>query len=389
MIYFDNAATSYYRPACVGKAVEKAIGSLTNSSRGAYGSSLNASGVLFDAREELSELFDADGPERISFTKNATEALNTALFGMDLKAGDHLIVSVLEHNSVLRPAYRLKERGVFLHVIGADSRGVLDYGELKETLNGISGKAKTAVALSHGSNVTGNVIDLEKVGNMCRKAKAVLIVDAAQTAGCIPIDMKKQKIDILCFSGHKSLMGPQGTGGIAVRTGLELMPLLLGGSGILSFLTGMPEDMPEHLEAGTQNAQAVSGLLAALRYSRGRREAWAEKETRLRMSFLDGLEKLSRVSREKGGPGITVYGDQDAQPHLPVVSFNIEGEYSSRVADFLWRKSKIAVRAGIHCAPLVHGHFGTGKQGMVRISFSHANTNAQVTILLNTLALFF
>ena len=394
MIYFDNAATSFYRPLCVGEAVKKAIAACSNASRGAYESSLHSDRILFEAREMLCDLFHADSPSRIAFTRNATEALNTALFGIGLKRGDHLIVSVNEHNSVLRPAYRLQKRGIVLHVIGVDPKGVFDYAEFEKTMDRISQKKKIAAAISHASNVTGNVTDLGRVGKICRDHQAILIADAAQTAGCIPIDMKKMKVDILCFSGPKSLMGPQGTGGIAVREGLELTPFLEGGSGIFSFLKDMPEAMPEHLEAGTQNAHAVAGLLSALKFSDGKRRDWYRKENELRLYFLKGIREINQSSEKKNrkdkadgdGKKITVYGNQNTHPHLPIVSFNVAGTDSKKVSDILWKKQRIAIRPGIHCAPLIHQFYKTEKTGMARVSFSHYNTRKQIDELLKIIS---
>lgn len=396
MIYFDCAATSYERPKCVAAAVARAIGTLGAASRGAYGPALQADRTMLAVRERLASLFQAAGPADVVLTQNATQALNTAIFGLGLGKGDRLIVSVADHNSVLRPAYRLEREGVEVRVLGADRDGVLLYDELEKMLLPQEKTAaadgprpgRTAVVLTHGSNVTGNVTDLERVGALCERAGAVFIVDAAQTAGVIPIDLQKQKIGILCFSGHKALLGPQGTGGLVFGKKIALDPVLLGGSGVQSYRTDMPEELPEHLEAGTQNVHAAAGLLAALAFADGKRADWYRKEERLREYFLDGIDRLNRQAEKNGQPEITVYGSRTAQPHLPTVSFNIGDADAGRVADFLWTRNRIAVRAGAHCAPLMHRHFGTERQGMVRISFSHYNTLAQTGILLRTMETF-
>ena len=291
MIYFDNAATSYYRPPCVKEAVAEAIDTFGNPSRGAYGASLSADRCLFQTRFLLSQMFGADGPDCVAFTMNATQALNEAISGQGLKHGDHLIVSLQEHNSVLRPAYRLREQGVIVHFSGLTDDGIFDLNDFRGILQkiregGLKPGQRIVTALSHGSNVTGSVIGLRKVSSLCREYGSLLILDAAQTAGIIPIDLKKDGIDILCMSGHKALMGPQGTGAIIVRRGVSLAPLLTGGSGIRTFLETMPEDMPARLEAGTQNAHSIAGLKAALMFGEGKRDEWRKMELLLRKQLL-------------------------------------------------------------------------------------------------------
>ncbi len=412
MIYLDNAATSYYRPACVREAVSKAIDAFGNPSRGAYDASLSADRCLFETRLQLAQMFGADGPDCVSFTMNATQALNEAIFGQGLGPGDHLIVSLAEHNSVLRPAYRLKARGVNVRLAGLKRNGTFDIDDYRRILMKIRGDAsgrtctagvsadkaepRIITALAHGSNVTGNVIDLGAVSRLCREYGSLLIVDAAQTAGILPIDMEKDGIDILCISGHKGLMGPQGTGAIIVRRGVFVDPIMVGGSGIKTFLETMPEDMPAHLEAGTQNAHSIAGLHAALIYSDGKREEWRRSEMRLKQQFLEGIEAINTEDklcysedRRRGPDGfseaIRLYGDPYAEESLPTVSFNVRGFDAGDIADQLWRGREIAVRAGGHCAPLIHRFFGTENRGIVRASFSHYNTEDQITILIDEL----
>lgn len=428
MIYFDNAATSYYRPACVSEAVSKAIDTFGNPSRGAYDASLSANRCLFETRLQLAQMFGADGPDCVSFTMNATQALNEAIFGQNLGPGDHLIVSREEHNSVLRPAYRLQAGGVNVHFARLKRNGTFDIDDYRKILRQIRGDAagqtcafrasgckaepdtvskaglesagksepRIVTALAHGSNVTGNVIDLGAVSRLCREYGSLLIVDAAQTAGILPIDMEKDGIDILCMSGHKALMGPQGTGAIIVRRGVSVDSLMVGGSGIKTFLETMPEDMPAHLEAGTQNAHSIAGLHAALTYSDGKREEWRRSEMRLKQQFLDGIEAINKEDKlcysedRRTGPDgysevIRVYGDPYAEESLPTVSFNVRGFDAGDIADRLWRDKEIAVRAGGHCAPLIHRFFGTENRGIVRASFSHYNTKEQIATLIEEL----
>ena len=269
--------------------------------------------------------------------------------------------------------------------------------DLEQTLRTIRTQnpdTRIAVALSHGSNVTGNVIDLSVVSALCRESRATLILDAAQTMGIIPIRMRQSGIDILCFSGHKALMGPQGTGAIIVRRGIRLSPLMAGGSGIRTFLETMPQEMPEHLEAGTQNAHSIAGLHAALTFAEGKRETWREQALSLRKQLLSGIDV---INRQAGEERIHVYGRGTAEDPvqtssydesrqvLPTVAFNIGRLDAADVADRLWRDRQIAVRAGGHCAPLIHRFFGTEKRGIVRASFSHANTPGQVQTLIEEL----
>lgn len=247
MIYLDNAATSFHRPPEVGEAVLWAMGHLGNDSRGTHGAALESGRVIYETRELLAELFGAAGPEQVAFTSNATEALNTAIKGI-LRPGDRAVTTVLEHNSVLRPLYEMEKMGVELAVVGTEAetgqsiRGRLDYAALEREIT----PGTRAVIVTHASNLTGNLTDIRRIGGMCRRAGALFIVDASQTAGIFPIDMERDCIDVLCFTGHKSLMGPQGTGGICVRKGLGIRPLKSGGSGILTFSKTHPSviDMP-------------------------------------------------------------------------------------------------------------------------------------------------
>lgn len=396
MIYFDSAATSYYRPDCVKEAVFQAIGSFGNPSRGAHGACLEADRCMFETRLLLSGLFNGPGPDRVAFTMNDTQALNTAILGLGLGKGDHLVVSLQEHNSVLRPAYLLKSRGVDVRFAGLGIRGTFDPDKFEKILMEIRREdedGKLVCALAHGSNVTGNVIPLSPVGDLCRRYKAVLILDAAQTAGILPVDMEKDGIDVLCFSGHKGLMGPQGTGGLIVRRGLEPDSLMTGGSGVRTFLETMPPEMPSRLEAGTQNSHSIAGLNAALKYAQGKRDSWRKQEGRLMALFAGGLRELgcetaSGPEEHAGENCAVLYGDMDSEVRLPTVSFNLKGYDAGTVADRLWRERQIAVRAGGHCAPLIHRFFGTEKRGIVRVSFSHENTEEQVQILLEEIRKF-
>ena len=365
MIYLDNAATTIHKPACVAEAVCRAIGTLGNASRGAHPASLDALMTVTTARAQLADFFHAPSADRVIFTHNATEALNIAILGSFLP-GDHVITTVLEHNSVLRPLYFLqREKGISLTILPADEEGNVSPEAFRKAIR----PGTAGIVCTHASNVTGNVTALSEIGDIARKNRLRLIVDAAQTAGEIPIDMDAMGISILAFTGHKALFGPQGTGGLCLGSGTELAPLLRGGSGVRSFLEDQPEEYPERLEAGTLNAHGIAGLSSALSWLRDRGSACAEKEKELAEAFAEGVVRLD---------GVRLYGDFRAPQRAPIVSLNIGSLDSAAVSDLLCRRYDIATRPGAHCAPLMHRHFGTERQGMVRFSFSSFNTREDV-----------
>lgn len=365
MIYFDNAATSLQKPETVIKAVTEAMTSLGNASRGAHSAALGSNRMVYETRELLAELFHIDDPSRIAFTMNATESLNIAIAGI-FRPEDHVITTVLEHNSVLRPLYRMEEAGTELSFLQADKKGNISYEELENAIR----PNTRAVICTHASNLTGNVLDLEKIGEICEKHRLLFLVDASQTAGIIPIDVRKMKISVLCFTGHKGLLGPQGTGGIYVAPGINIRPLIVGGSGVQSYLKTQPDEMPARLEAGTLNAHGIAGLHAALSY------------------IIDkGVEQIYREEHEKTDyfyrmirniPDIHIYGDPENGLHAPIIALNIGDYDSAQVADELMETYGIATRAGAHCAPLMHQALGTQKQGAVRFSFSQFNTREEL-----------
>lgn len=367
MIYLDNAATTVDKPQCVTDAVVQAMCHMGNAGRGAHDASLDASRIIFETRMKLAELFHADGPEQVAFTANSTEALNMAIQGI-FNPKDHVITTQLEHNSVLRPLYHMEEQGVELTILEADTDGNISYGELEAAVR----ENTRAVVCTHASNLTGNMIDLERVGQICRRRGILLIVDASQSAGVYPVDMQAMNIDVLCFTGHKGLMGPQGTGGICVRKGLSIRPLLMGGSGVHSYQKSHPSEMPTALEAGTLNGHGIAGLHAALSYLEEMgMEQLRRQEMELMWLFYDGVASL---------PGVTVYGDfsDRTMNRAPIVTLNIGSYDSGEVSDELYVRYGISTRAGAHCAPLMHQALKTVEQGAVRFSFSHRNTKAEV-----------
>ena len=365
MIYLDSSATSFLKPPQVAEAVFRSFNTIGNAGRGAHAPTLNASRLIYDTREKLAAVFGTPDPSRIAFTCNATEALNIAIHGA-IHPGEHVITTACEHNSVLRPLYLKEKEGTELTIIPADKKGRIRYDLLESSV-----KSNTsAIVLTHASNLSGNVTDLAFVSNFAKKHGLLLIVDASQTAGSLPINVVKMGIDILCFTGHKGLFGPQGTGGLYVREGLTLSPLKSGGSGIHSFDRQHPTDMPTALEAGTLNGHGIAGLNAGLDYilSTGVKNIHA-KEISLARRFVNGISDISDLK---------LYGDIDAPLRTPIISLNIGNMSSASVSDILWEDYEICVRAGAHCAPLMHKTFGTEKQGAVRFSFSCFNTEAEI-----------
>lgn len=365
MIYLDNAATSFLKPPQVSEAVCQSFACIGNAGRGAHAPTLNASRLLYRTREKLMQLFHAEQPACIAFTSNATQALNIAIGGL-IGSNDHVITTVCEHNSVLRPLFRKEREGTQLSIVQADENGTVHPEQVAACLRSNT----RAIVMHHASNVTGNVNDLTQISNIAHQVGALLIIDAAQTAGSIPIDVKQMGIDVLCFTGHKGLMGPQGTGGLYVRNDVHIPSFLVGGSGVHSFDREHPSDMPTALEAGTANGHGIAGLEAALDFilSTGV-ETIHQRETELMQQFMQGIRNI---------PAVTLYGDMNAKVRAPIVTLNIGQLEAAEVSDILWEEYQICVRAGAHCAPLIHQHFRTEKQGAVRFSFSYWNTEQDI-----------
>ncbi len=357
MIYLDNAATTLCKPPEVIEAVVQAMNVMGNASRGTHASSLDASRTVYEARVKLAQLLGCKRADHVVFTCNATEALNIAISGT-LKPGSHVITTDLEHNSVLRPLYRLEaERQVELSFVGADRCGNIDYSAFEKLIR----PNTQAIVCTHASNLTGNMVDVARVGRIAKKHNLLFIVDASQTAGAFPIDMEAMGIDILCFTGHKALMGPQGTGGLCLREGVAIKPWKVGGTGVQTYSQAQPEQLPALLEAGTLNGHGIAGLAAAVDYINSVGiEAIRSKEQFLTRRFVDGVSHIE---------GVTVYGDFTAAHHAPVVALNIRDYDSGAVADELSEAYDIATRPGAHCAPRMHRALGTTEQGAVRFSF--------------------
>ncbi len=365
MIYFDNAATTLHKPKCVKEAVMEAMDFMGNSGRGVHDASLYAGRTIYRARESLAKLLGAGAPENVAFTANATESLNLAISGL-FQPGDHVITTVCEHNSVLRPLYRLDRVDLSFLPIRNGREGILDYDKMESLLH----PDTKALVITHASNLTGNITDLKLAGDFAKKHGLLFLVDASQTTGAVLMDMENTGIDILCFTGHKGLYGPQGTGGICVRPGLTLRPLKVGGSGIHSFDKEHPKEMPEALEAGTLNGHGIAGLGAAADWLLDTGvETIRAKEQKLFERFVAGMRDIE---------GVILYGDPDLTKRTAIQSLNIRDYDSALVCDRLYEDYGIAVRGGAHCAPLLHEALGTKEQGAVRFSFSYFNTEAEV-----------
>ena len=374
MIYLDNAATTMHKPQTVIDAVTQAMCSLGNAGRGATSGALDAARTIHACRAKLARLLGCPRADHVCFTPNSTAALNTAINGV-VRPGDHVVTTVLEHNSVLRPLNRLAtEQGVTVEHAGCDANGALDYDELERLV----APGTRAVVVTHASNVTGNAVDVSRVAAIAHAAGALVIVDASQSAGTAHIDMRAMGLDVVCFTGHKGLMGPQGTGGLAVAEDVDVAPWAMGGTGVNSFDTLQPMEWPTRLEAGTLNGHGIAGLSAGLDYieAQGGVEAIAAHERALADRFLAGVREI---------PGIKFYGAFDQPLRSAIVSLNVGDIDSAEISDALMQGWGIATRPGAHCAPLMHRALGTERQGVVRFSFGYFNTDEEVDTAIDAL----
>ena len=374
MIYLDNAATTMHKPQAVIDAVTQAMCSLGNAGRGATSGALDAARTIHGCRAKLARLLGCPRADHVCFTPNSTAALNIAINGV-VRPGDRVVTTVLEHNSVLRPLNRLAaEQGVTVEHAGCDANGVLDYDELERLVT----PGTRAVVVTHASNVTGNAVDVARVAAMAHAVGALVIVDASQSAGAAKFDMQAMGLDIVCFTGHKGLMGPQGTGGLAVAEGVDVAPWAMGGTGVHSFDALQPLEWPTRLEAGTLNGHGIAGLSAGLDFieTQGGVEAIAAHERALADRFLAGVREIS---------GITLYGAFDQPTRSAIVSLNVGDIDSAEISDALMQGWGIATRPGAHCAPLMHRALGTERQGVVRFSFGYFNTVEEVDTAIEAL----
>lgn len=377
MIYFDNAATSWPKPPGVAEAMTQFLNEVgANPGRSGHRTSIEAARIIFEARQAVAALLRAPDPLRVVFSANITEALNLVLNGY-LRPGDHVVTSSMEHNSMMRPLRYLQSQGVELTVVPCTAEGILDTHDLEEAV-----RPNTAMlALNHGSNVCGTLLPVSEAGEIARRYNLMLLVDTAQTAGAYPIDMQADGIDLLAFTGHKSLFGPMGTGGLIVgeRVDLDrLQPLKRGGTGSRSEREEQPDFLPDKLENGTPNAVGLAGLLAAL--------TWLEKRQvdRIRLHEITLSQQL--IEGLKSIPGVRVYGTGDAELQTATISFNIEGMEASDVGLRMDQEYGILCRVGLHCAPAAHKTLGTFPLGTVRFGLSAFSTAEETDRALQAVA---
>lgn len=366
MIYFDNAATTRTKPPEVAEAVARAIGSFGGVGRGVHEASIDAGMAVYEAREKVANLLGVPSAASISFTANATMALNIAIAGL-LPNGGRVVTTAASHNSILRPLYKARdERACTVEVAPIAPDGSLDFTAYERLLDG----GVNLVVATHASNLTGDVYDVSRMATLAHAAGALFVLDAAQTAGTLPLDMAALGADVVCFTGHKGLYGPQGTGGLAVAEGVEIPPLLEGGSGTHSFEERHPRFMPEALEAGTLNAHGLAGLAAGV--------AYLERAGVSNIAaYLRGLTERFE-SGAAAIPGVRVLGGHGGIDRCAIVAVEVAGADSSLMADHLSSDFGICTRAGAHCAPLMHRALGTEKRGAARFSFSSFTTEDEI-----------
>lgn len=373
MIYFDNAATSWPKPPCVAEAMVRFMNEVgANPGRSGHRLSVEAARVVYAAREVVAALFHAPDPLRVVFGANATEALNLALRGL-LRPGDHVITSSMEHNSVMRPLRALEREGVELTVVPCSPEGFLDPAGILAAIRSNT----VLVVLNHASNVVGTLLPVGEVGHLVRQCGLLLLVDAAQTGGAYPIDVQAECIDLLAFTGHKSLYGPTGTGGLIVGERVDvrrMLPLKRGGTGSRSEREEQPDFLPDIYESGTLNVAGLAGLEAGVRWVLEQGvEAIRAHEIALTQRLIEGLCQI---------PGVTVYGGLDADRQIATVSFTIAGKEPSEVGQRLDEEYAIMCRVGLHCAPAAHRTLGTYPDGTVRFGLGAFNTPDEVDTVL-------
>ncbi len=362
MIYLDNAATSFPKPEIVYEAIMESMREYgANPGRSGHKLALKAGRAIYETRELLSKFFNIEDPMRIIFTSNATDGLNLVIKGL-LKSGDHVITTSMEHNSVLRPLKALDNIGVETTVIQCDEIGCID---IKDIEDNIKNNTKLIVT-THASNVTGTIFPIKQIGEIAKKHDIIYMVDAAQTAGIYNIDVIDMNIDILAFPGHKSLLGPQGTGGVYIKKGVEITQMKEGGTGSKSDSLIQPDIYPDKFESGTPNMPGIVGLGAGIKYIIDKGiDNIRDHENKLAKVFIDGLREIKDVK---------IYGPCDIEKQAPVISINIGEEDSSEVSYILDQVFNIAVRPGLHCAPLAHRTIGCYEQGCIRFSVGPFNT---------------
>jgi cysteine desulfurase/selenocysteine lyase len=359
MIYLDNAATSWPKPSEVLKAMVDVLECAGgNPGRSGHRLSIEAARVVYDAREDIARFFNSSDPTRIIFASNATHAMNVVLRGL-LKPGDRVVVSSMEHNAAMRPLRSLEERGLILDVVPCASDGSLDVNDITRAVN----LNTRLVVINHASNVAGTILPVAEVASIAHSAGALLLVDAAQTAGVLPIDMKTFGIDFLAFTGHKGLQGPPGIGGLVIGDHVDISqiePLMRGGTGSQSELEEQPEHLPDKFESGTPNIVGIAGLRAGINWIMDRGiETIRVQEKKLTSTLIDGLSNM---------PGVKVCGTRDPERTVAIVSFTATGRHVSEIGLKLDEDYGILTRVGLHCAPAAHKTIGTFPEGTVRLA---------------------
>lgn len=374
-VYLDNGATTFPKPQQVLDAMVNYITNIGgNVNRGSYETSFAAENIVYETRELLCELFNFDKPENVIFTNNITTSLNTVLKGY-LKKGDHVIVSSMEHNAVMRPLNSLCKSDITYSVVQCNNLGELDPCDIEPLI-----KDNTkALIMTHSSNVCGTILPYKEIGQVCKNHNLTFIADTAQTAGCVPIDMKKMNIDILCFTGHKSLLGPQGIGGFIIKDELvkEVNPFIEGGTGSLSEQEIQPEYMPDKFEGGTPNIPGIFGLNAALKYLKSiGTENIQCHELKLTKEFIEGILSIDKVK---------VIGSTSCKNRTSVVSLDFPDNDNGEISYLLSKNFGISTRCGLHCAPSAHKTLGTFPNGTVRFSFGPFNTSDDVKYTISSI----
>ena len=374
-IYLDNASTTFPKAPNVANAMANYITNYgININRGSYALAYDVEDIIYTTRQRLNTLFNGHDPSHVTFTQNVTMSLNMVIKGL-LKAGDHVLVSSMEHNAVMRPLTQLVDQGITFDIIPCDKTGSIQL----ECMEALIRPNTVAMIINHASNVCGTIQPLESIGPICKAHNLQFIIDAAQTAGVIPIDVKACHIDALCFTGHKGLLGPQGIGGIILTKEMaqNLTPLIAGGTGSFSHLETLPTHMPDAFESGTLNLPGIIGLNEGLAYieSQGM-ENIHNHELVLTQSFLEGLQSID---------GINIIGKQDIQDRTAVISITIDGIDPASIAYELESNYHIMTRVGLHCAPRAHQTLETYPEGTVRFSFGYANTHEDVETALSAL----
>ena len=373
MIYLDNAATTFPKPSSVYKSVMKAMKVYgANPGRGSHKMAIEGARIIYETRELLAELFNMDDPMKVIFTFNATDSLNTAIKGI-LSSGDHVVTTEMEHNSVLRPIKELENFGVENTIVKCATDGTINLNDLESAIRGNT----KLIVTTHVSNLTGTIFPAEEIGKICKKYSIPYLLDASQSAGVLNIDMKKYNIGLLAVPGHKGLLGPQGTGALLINSDIEIKHLKEGGTGSQSSSLEHPNFYPDKLEAGTHNLPGIAGLNAGLKYilNRGTESIYSHEKALLD-TFIIGLRK---------NPKIKIYGPESIEHRISVVPVNIDGMDSSEVANILDTEYDIAVRPGLHCAPLAHKAIGTENLGAVRFGVGPFNKETDIIAAVDAL----